>query len=142
MWKKVVLGFLLLVGLALVGGYLVTGKQSTSESAVANASPESTASLAGPTSASVTADPMPTPAQPPVASTAEPPVVSASATLKTDSVEPTVEIATATPTADLPVAPVPGARAPDFTLTDLNGDEVSLSGLRGQVVLLNFWATW
>jgi len=143
MWKKVVLGFLLLAGLALVGGYLVTGKQSTSESAVANASPESTASLAGPTSASVTAaDPVPTATQPPVASTAEPPVVSPLATLKTDPVEPTVEIATATPTADLPIAPVPGARAPDFTLMDLNGDEVSLSGLRGQAVLLNFWATW
>jgi len=35
-----------------------------------------------------------------------------------------------------------GAQAPDFTLTDLNGDEVSLSDLRGQAVLLNFWATW
>ncbi len=53
-----------------------------------------------------------------------------------------VEIVTATPTADLRVAPVTGARAPDFTLTDLNGSEVSLSGLRGQAVLLNFWATW
>jgi hypothetical protein len=142
MWKKAVWGFLLLAGLALAGGYLVTGKQSTSESAVANASPESTASLAGPTSASVTADPVPTATQPPMVSTDEPPMVSPSATLKTDPVEPTVEIATATPTADLPVAPVPGARAPDFTLTDLNGNEVSLSGLRGQVVLLNFWATW
>jgi cytochrome oxidase Cu insertion factor (SCO1/SenC/PrrC family) len=158
MWKKVVLGFLLLAGLALVGGYLVTGKQSTSESAVANASPESTASLAGPTSASVTGDPMPTATQPLAASpsatlrtgTAEPPVVSPSATPfdltqdepRTDPVEPTVEIATATPTADLPVAPVPGARAPDFTLTDLNGDEVILGELRGQAVLLNFWATW
>ena len=51
-------------------------------------------------------------------------------------------IATATPTADLPIAPVMGARAPDFTLTDLNGDEMSLSNLRGQPLLLNFWATW
>jgi cytochrome oxidase Cu insertion factor (SCO1/SenC/PrrC family) len=39
-------------------------------------------------------------------------------------------------------APVKGARAPDFTLTDLDGDEVSLSDLRGQPVLLNFWTTW
>jgi hypothetical protein len=134
MWKKAMLGFLLLAGLALAGGYLVTGKQSTSESTVANVSPEATASLAGPTSTSVTADPMPTATQPSM--------VNPSATLKTDPVEPTVAIATATPTADLPVGPVPGARAPDFTLTDLNGDEVSLSGLRGQAVLLNFWATW
>ncbi len=56
--------------------------------------------------------------------------------------QPTVESATATPRLELPVAPVKGARAPDFTLTDLNGDEVSLNGLRGTVVLLNFWTTW
>ena len=50
--------------------------------------------------------------------------------------------ATDTPMPSLPIAPVPGAQAPDFTLTDLNGDEVTLGELRGQVVLLNFWATW
>ena len=49
---------------------------------------------------------------------------------------------TSTPTVDLPVAPVTGARAPDLTLADLNGDEVSLSYFRGKPVLLNFWATW
>jgi thiol-disulfide isomerase/thioredoxin len=32
--------------------------------------------------------------------------------------------------------------APDFTLRDLQGKETSLRDLRGQVVLLNFWATW
>jgi thiol-disulfide isomerase/thioredoxin len=32
--------------------------------------------------------------------------------------------------------------APDFTLTQLGGDEVSLSSFRGKVVFLNFWATW
>ncbi len=32
-----------------------------------------------------------------------------------------------------------GALAPDFTLSDLGGTAVSLSGLRGKVVLLNFW---
>lgn len=32
--------------------------------------------------------------------------------------------------------------AQDFTLTDLNGKQVSLKDQRGQVVLLNFWATW
>ncbi len=35
-----------------------------------------------------------------------------------------------------------GKLAPDFTLTGLDGQEVSLSGFRGQPVLLNFWATW
>jgi peroxiredoxin len=32
--------------------------------------------------------------------------------------------------------------AVDFTLPDLQGNAVRLSDLRGQVVLLNFWATW
>ena len=32
--------------------------------------------------------------------------------------------------------------APDFTLTASDGSTVSLRDLRGQVVLLNFWATW
>ena len=30
----------------------------------------------------------------------------------------------------------------DFTLKDLQGHEVTLSQLRGKVVLVNFWATW
>ncbi|MBN2382063.1 TlpA family protein disulfide reductase [bacterium] len=32
--------------------------------------------------------------------------------------------------------------APDFSLQTLSGKTVSLSELRGKVVLLNFWATW
>jgi len=34
-----------------------------------------------------------------------------------------------------------GKPAPDFTLMDLNGQEVSLSDFRGKYVLINFWAT-
>ena len=36
----------------------------------------------------------------------------------------------------------PGEPAPNFQLRDMNGRNVSLSDLRGKVVLLNFWATW
>lgn len=32
--------------------------------------------------------------------------------------------------------------APDFTLKNLDGDDISLSSYRGKLVFLNFWATW
>lgn len=35
-----------------------------------------------------------------------------------------------------------GSSAPAFSLPALEGGEVSLSSLEGQVVLINFWATW
>ena len=37
---------------------------------------------------------------------------------------------------------VAGEAAPDFQLEDTHGNPVSLSSLRGKVVLVNFWATW
>ena len=35
-----------------------------------------------------------------------------------------------------------GKTAPEFTATTLDGAEIALSSLRGNVVLLDFWATW
>lgn len=35
-----------------------------------------------------------------------------------------------------------GKRAPDFTLKDINGNNVSISSLKGKTLLINFWATW
>ncbi len=32
--------------------------------------------------------------------------------------------------------------APDFTLKTMDGQEITLSQLKGKVVLLDFWATW
>ena len=52
---------------------------------------------------------------------------------------------------DLPVALVPpamevglheGKLAPNFLLETLDGGEMRLSDLRGQAVVINFWATW
>jgi cytochrome c biogenesis protein CcmG/thiol:disulfide interchange protein DsbE len=40
------------------------------------------------------------------------------------------------------VAKSGGALAPDFTLHTLNGKDVTLSDMKGKVVLLEFWATW
>jgi len=38
--------------------------------------------------------------------------------------------------------PVVGTLAEDFHLVDLNGKPQSLGEYKGQIVLLNFWATW
>ena len=35
-----------------------------------------------------------------------------------------------------------GSPAPDFTLVDLQGKTWTLSELKGQVIFVNFWATW
>lgn len=36
----------------------------------------------------------------------------------------------------------PGTSAPDFTLTDIGGNSVSLKDFRGRKVVLVFWASW
>lgn len=38
--------------------------------------------------------------------------------------------------------PKDSAPTPDFTLETLEGQKITLSGLKGKVVLLDFWATW
>jgi cytochrome c biogenesis protein CcmG, thiol:disulfide interchange protein DsbE len=39
-------------------------------------------------------------------------------------------------------SPLVGRQAPNFRLEGLNGPPVRLSDLRGQVVVVNFWASW
>lgn len=48
----------------------------------------------------------------------------------------------AAPPSPFDIEKTTGQKAPDFTLKDLNGYQVSLSSFKGKVVLLNFWATW
>lgn len=38
--------------------------------------------------------------------------------------------------------PATGSMAPDFSMPDVNGKEVSLSSFRGKYVLVDFWASW
>jgi peroxiredoxin len=40
------------------------------------------------------------------------------------------------------LAKLPGKPAPDFTLPDLDGNQVSLHDYQGKLIFLNFWATW
>jgi peroxiredoxin len=42
----------------------------------------------------------------------------------------------------LPAVAAPGQPAPDFTLKSASGPNLRLAEQRGQVVMLNFWATW
>lgn len=39
-------------------------------------------------------------------------------------------------------AAAPDSPAPDFTLKSASGENLRLSELRGEVVLINFWASW
>ena len=48
----------------------------------------------------------------------------------------------ATSTAGLIPSPREGFLAPDFTLETVGGEEITLSDLRGKVVLVNLWASW
>ncbi len=38
--------------------------------------------------------------------------------------------------------PLEAGPAPDFSLTTFGGETLTLSDLRGQVVIINFWASW
>ncbi len=72
---------------------------------------------------------------------------------KTEPEKPTTPVVESEEPAEEPVTPpqevttkesefASGKPAPDFTLKNLDGEEVSLSDYRGKIVLVNFWATW
>lgn len=43
---------------------------------------------------------------------------------------------------DRPIIAEIGNTPPNFQLTDLSGNTVTLSQLKGKLIILNFWATW
>ncbi len=46
------------------------------------------------------------------------------------------------PTSAVEPAPQQGFMAPGFVLNTFSGEPVDLAGLKGKVVLINFWASW
>lgn len=47
-----------------------------------------------------------------------------------------------TPQVSPQISPQVGEKAPDFALTSLDEQKISLSAFKGKPVLLNFWASW
>ncbi len=66
----------------------------------------------------------------------DPPIVDQNPEEPARSEEPT------TPSTSSPTIAVAGELAPDFTLKNLAGEDVTLSDYRGKIVMINFWATW
>ena len=55
---------------------------------------------------------------------------------------PEASAQTAQPSVESTTIVKDGAQAPDFTVEMFDGTKVTLSELKGKVVLVNFWATW
>ncbi len=62
-------------------------------------------------------------------------------TQEKETMEP-IEVPTSTPTLVFNYSGNQEAQATDFTLTSLEGDQVSLSDYFGTPIMINFWATW
>ena len=54
----------------------------------------------------------------------------------------TAQLGPKTEAAERSTAPQEGFNAPGFTLNTLDQDSLTLEDLRGQAVILNFWASW
>ena len=103
--------------------------------------PESDAAMSQPTAAAVS-QPTTAPVTQPTAAPATQPTAAPTEVASTESAP-----APATPT----LAPVSssvevgldvGQRAPDFTLTNLEGESVTLASLQGRPVMIYFFTTW
>lgn len=66
----------------------------------------------------------------------------ATAPVPTPAATPTASTTVPAPQAEIPTGTDEGQLAPDFTLSTTDGKTIRLSDLRGQPVVVNFWATW
>ena len=53
-----------------------------------------------------------------------------------------VSTSSSRPPSEMVKSVVVGDVAPDFQLEDTKGNKITLSDLRGKIVMVNFWATW
>lgn len=60
----------------------------------------------------------------------------------TKETTPKTEVENISPESETEVGLEQGNQAPDFELENVDGETVRLSELRGEKILLNFWATW
>lgn len=61
---------------------------------------------------------------------------------KSDLIKPLVVLGLMVFTSQISYSQTVRMPAPAFTLTDINGNKVSLSDFKGKVVYLDIWATW
>ena len=71
-----------------------------------------------------------------------PPTPEPSPTQAPASPTPVAAAPTTAPASDIPIGTQPGQLSPDFSLNDTSGQPLTLSGLRGQPVVVVFWASW
>ena len=76
---------------------------------------------------------------PPAANT---PSANAAASPATNSATPSAPNSSATPAATPAATQSNRKAAPNFTVQDMNGNNVSLSDFKGKPVVINFWASW
>ena len=114
----------------------ITENATTSTSVSATTSASATVTESATTGASATATESTTTS---ASTTVTESTTSASTTVTESTTAQTTKTETTTSASQEEYDPY---RAPNFTVLDVNGNEVKLSDFRGKPVVLNFWATW
>lgn len=120
----------LLLTIAIVAASMVVGCHGPAD----RLPPEQALTIATPSTGTSRQTPTPT------ATSTTPALPTATHNPTSTPIPPTTTVSD--PTSNPPSDPFEGSLAPDLSLPDLEGEEVSLTSLRGKAVLLNFWASW